>query len=66
VPYAQVSRQLGDGAPLTVLRFAPLARLRPVLVFTPYNERVSQVQRRRVRFCRCRDNKLEGGDFQEA
>jgi hypothetical protein len=32
-PYAQVLRRLGAGAPLTVLQFAPLARLRPVLGF---------------------------------
>jgi hypothetical protein len=32
-PHAQVPRRLGAGAPLTVLRFAPLARLRPVLGF---------------------------------
>jgi hypothetical protein len=32
-PYAQVPRRLGAGAPLTVLRFALLARLRPVLGF---------------------------------
>jgi hypothetical protein len=32
-PYAQVPRLLGAGVPLTVLRFAPLARLHPVLGF---------------------------------
>jgi hypothetical protein len=32
-PYAQVPRRLGAGVPLTVLRFASLAQLRPVLGF---------------------------------
>jgi hypothetical protein len=32
-PYAQVPRQLGARGALTVLRFAPLARLHPVLGF---------------------------------
>ena len=32
-PHAQVPRRLGAGVPLTVLWFAPLARLRPVLGF---------------------------------
>jgi hypothetical protein len=32
-PYARGARQLGAGAPLTVLWFAPLARLHPVLGF---------------------------------
>jgi hypothetical protein len=32
-PYAQVPRRLGAGGALTILRFAPLARLHLVLVF---------------------------------
>jgi hypothetical protein len=47
-PYAQVPRRLGAGVPLTMLRFAPLARLRQVLGFLHLNERVSQVCSRRV------------------
>jgi hypothetical protein len=44
------ARRLGAGAPLTVLRFAPLARLHPVLGFHATLLRVSQVQTTRVQF----------------
>jgi hypothetical protein len=36
-PIRPGARRLGAGAPLTVLRFAPLARLRPVLGFHALN-----------------------------
>jgi hypothetical protein len=38
--YDQVPRQLGAGGALTVLRFAPLARFRPVLGYNACLERV--------------------------
>jgi hypothetical protein len=47
--YAQVPRWLGAGAPLTVLRFAPLARLCPGARFIRFKMHVSQVHSRRVR-----------------
>jgi hypothetical protein len=55
------ARRLGAGAPITVLQFAPLARLRPVLGFHALILRVCQVHLNKGAFCRCRDNKLEGG-----
>ena len=39
-PYARVSRWLGAGGTLTVLWFAPLARLRPVPGYNAHWERV--------------------------
>jgi hypothetical protein len=58
-PYDPRPRRLGAGGALTDLRFAPLARLRPVL---GYNVRLSvfQVHGWKSADCRTRDNK-EGG-----
>jgi hypothetical protein len=39
-PYARVPRRLGAGGALTILRFAPLARLRPVPGYNTFRERV--------------------------
>ena len=61
-PYAQVPRRLGAGTPLTVLWFAPLARLHPVLG----KNACEPGSIKRGVFCRCRDSKLEERDFQEA
>jgi hypothetical protein len=63
--YAQVLRRLGAGAPLTVLRFAPLVRLCPVLGFALKRACEPSLKRKGAN-CRTRDNKLEEGDFQEA
>ena len=38
----------------------------PGVGFSRFKMRVSQVHSRKGAFCRCRDNKLEEGDFQEA
>jgi hypothetical protein len=54
------ARRLGAGAPITVLQFAPLARLRPVLGFHALNCVCARFMNKGA-FCRCRDNKLEGG-----
>jgi hypothetical protein len=61
-PYDPVPRRLGAGGALTVLRFAPLARLRPML---GYNARLSvfQVHGWKSTDCRTRDSK-EGGRLQ--
>jgi hypothetical protein len=48
-PMPQVPRRLGAGVPLTILWFAPLAQLHPVLGFLRLNAHVSQVQGRGVR-----------------
>jgi hypothetical protein len=61
-PYDPRPRRLGAGGALTVLRFAPLVRLRPVL---GYNARlgVFQVHGWKSADCRTRDSK-EGGRLQ--
>jgi hypothetical protein len=61
-PYDPRPRRLGAGGALTDLRFAPLARLRPVL---GYNARLSvfQVHGWKSADCRTRDSK-EGGRLQ--
>jgi hypothetical protein len=53
-------RRLGAGMPITILQFASLARLCPVLVFMLYIACVPGSFDKGA-FCRCRDNKLEGG-----
>jgi hypothetical protein len=64
-PHAQGPRRLGAGGALTVLRFAPLARLRPVLGFCALKACEPGLLKGGAN-CRTRDNKLEEGDFQEA
>jgi hypothetical protein len=59
-PYAQVLRRLGAGAPLTVLRFAPLARLCPVLGFHALYCVCARFMRRRVRFVEPVTTSLKG------
>jgi hypothetical protein len=54
------ARQLGAGAPITVLQFAPLAWLHPMLGFYIYIACVLGSFHKGA-FCRCRDNKLDGG-----
>jgi hypothetical protein len=65
VPYAQVSRRLGAGTPLTVLRFAPVHGCVRDWVFTLKRACEPGLFKEGAN-CRTKDNKLEEGDFQEA
>jgi hypothetical protein len=49
-PYARGARRLGAGGALTVLQFAPLARLRPVLGFNVHFGACSWFMHTEVRF----------------
>jgi hypothetical protein len=54
--YDQMPRRLGAGGALTVLRFAPLARLRPVPGYNAFWS-VFQVHAHRGAFCRASSSK---------
>ena len=64
-PCAQVSRRLGAGVPLTILRFVPVRSCIRDWVFALKRACEPGLFKEGAN-CRTRDNKLEEGDFEEA